>query len=107
VVTGSAPKISPSRLALAGQRFARLGSCLVADFRRRTGNHFGDPDVAGRPADNVPLGIALMIGATVLLTLSNAFSKASPGLSKQTCVGRPTLRPLRFLFGRRFSAPNR
>ena len=33
------------------------------------------PAVTGRPADNVPLGIALMIGATVLLTLSNAFSK--------------------------------
>lgn len=33
------------------------------------------PAEAARPADNVPRGIALMIGATVLLTLSNAFSK--------------------------------
>ncbi|KTS29496.1 hypothetical protein NS228_22520 [Methylobacterium indicum] len=31
-----------SRLALAGQRFACLGSCCVADFCRRTGVHFGD-----------------------------------------------------------------
>jgi drug/metabolite transporter (DMT)-like permease len=33
------------------------------------------PAEAARPADNIPLGIALMIGATMLLTLSNAFSK--------------------------------
>ncbi|KMO41344.1 hypothetical protein VQ02_05730, partial [Methylobacterium variabile] len=34
------------------------------------------PAEAVRPAaDNIPLGIALMIGATLLLTLSNAFSK--------------------------------
>jgi drug/metabolite transporter (DMT)-like permease len=33
------------------------------------------PAQAARPADNIPLGIALMIGATVLLTVSNAVSK--------------------------------
>ncbi|MGF3025703.1 hypothetical protein ACQVP2_23100 [Methylobacterium aquaticum] len=31
-----------SRLALAGQRFGHLGSCLIADFCRRTGDHFGE-----------------------------------------------------------------
>ncbi|TGE02533.1 DMT family transporter [Methylobacterium nonmethylotrophicum] len=33
------------------------------------------PKTVRSAADNVPLGIALMIGATLLLTLSNAFSK--------------------------------
>ncbi|SEP30468.1 haloacid dehalogenase-like hydrolase [Methylobacterium sp. ap11] len=50
-----------SRLALAGQRFARLGSCFGADFRRRTGNYFGEiyvalaspSDVTEMPGDGV------------------------------------------------------
>jgi len=38
----ASPEEALSRLALAGQRFARLGSCFVADFCRRTGIHFGE-----------------------------------------------------------------
>ncbi len=36
------PVLLPSRPALAGRRFARLGSWFVADFSRRTGHHVGD-----------------------------------------------------------------
>ncbi|MGF3023506.1 hypothetical protein ACQVP2_11830 [Methylobacterium aquaticum] len=50
------PTVPPSRLALAGQRFARLGSCFVADFYRRTGDHFGDICLEHFPTKWTPVG---------------------------------------------------
>jgi hypothetical protein len=87
-----------SRLALAGQRFARLGSCFVADFRRRTGNHFGEICLAvirlepGNPATllrpdpamayDLPRNlniycIVLMLPIIALMSLSFAFCSSS------------------------------
>ncbi|KMO41485.1 MATE family efflux transporter [Methylobacterium aquaticum] len=41
------------------------------------------------------------------VALALALGVAPAAGSKQTCVGRPTLRPLSFLFDRRFMPPNR
>ncbi|MBK3399976.1 TAXI family TRAP transporter solute-binding subunit [Methylobacterium sp. IF7SW-B2] len=75
-----------SRLALAGQRFARSGSCLVADFRRRTGHRFGEICLRPSHPPSAPSRRRLL---AILALIGLALSPARAGEGGQEAPKEP------------------